>query len=234
MEQEYVSIDLREIFSLIKKNILALLLCIFAGALIALLVSQLLLTPRYEASATLVVNTRDEQATVVTYDQINSARQLVATYAVILTNDALMSEIIAEFGLDTTPEGLRSRISASPVDQTQIMKLTVQHANAELALAIVTRIIDRAPEILINTVKAGSVEIVSPPSIKDGAVFPRTRMNVVLGAGAGLVLCLGFIFIRKALNNTFVVDDDIDKHLGLPTLGVIPTIRLEEEGHARG
>ncbi len=233
MEQEYVSIDLREILALLKKNFLPLILSLLAGALAALLVSLFLLRPRYQAVATLVVNTRDEQATVVTYDQINSARQLVATYAVILTNDALMGEIIAEFGLPGSVESLKARISAAPVDETQVMRLTVQDEDPQVALAVVSKIIQRAPEILVNTVKAGSVEIVSPPRVDPEPVFPLTRLNVMLGAGAGLAVCLATIFIRRAFSNTFVVDEDIGRHLRLPTLGVIPAIRLEEEGHAR-
>ena len=233
MEQEYITIDLREILSLLRKNLLALILSGLGGALVALLVSLFLLSPRYEASATLVVNTRDEQATVVTYDQINSARQLVATYAVILTNDALMSEVISEFSLPDTVESLKNRISASPVEDTQVMRLTVQDENPQVALAVVTKIMQRAPEILISTVKAGSVETVSPPRVDPAPVFPRTRLNIVLGAGAAFVLCLGAIFIRRALSNTFITSEDIDRYLSLPTLGVIPTIRLEEERHGR-
>ncbi len=38
------------------------------------------------------------------------------------------------------------------------MRLTVQDENPQVALAVVTKIMQRAPEILISTVKAGSVE----------------------------------------------------------------------------
>ena len=77
MEQEYEVIDLREIFSLVKKNLAVIFMSIAVFALVGMLVTTLFIRPKYEATATMIVNSREDQQaqTTVTNDQINSARQ---------------------------------------------------------------------------------------------------------------------------------------------------------------
>jgi len=225
LEQEYITIDIRTIITLVRKNLILIVACTLLGGITAFIVSQYLMTPQYEASVTLVVNTRDEQAAVITNDQINSAKQLVNTYAVVLTNDTLMEEIIYILGLNDTIESLAKRISADAVNQTQVMRMTMRDEDPATAKAVLDAIMARAPELLITTVKAGSVETVSPPKVNYTPVSPRVGMNTVIGAAAGIFIALAYVFIKKALTNTFLSDEDVSKHLGLPVLGVIPSVK---------
>lgn len=108
LEQEYEIIDLREIFSLVKKNLAVIFMSVAVFALAGLLVTTLLIRPQYEATATMIVNSREDQQvqTAVTNDQINSARQLVNTYAVILKSDTVLGKTITDLKLDMDYEQL--------------------------------------------------------------------------------------------------------------------------------
>ena len=224
LEKDFISLDLRTLWSLIKKNYILIMLSFIAGVAGAFFISALLISPKYEASMTLVVNTRDEQSITITGDQINSARQLVNTYAVILTNETLIDEIIRVLNLNYSVASLKERISAEPVSQTQVMRMTVVDRDPNTAKMILVEIMNRAEELLTTTVKAGSVEIVSPPRINYTPVSPRVGLNTAIGGVIGLFLAMVVIFIRKAMANTFITDEDVAAHLGLPVLAVIPTV----------
>ena len=224
MEQQYITLDIRTVLQLIRRNIAVLVIFTMVGAAVAYIITAFLIDPIYEASVTLVVNTRDEQVTLVTNDQINSARQLINTYSVILTNDALLEDIINQLNLDSGVPVLKNRISAVAVNQSQVMRMTVRDADPNTALSVLEVIMDRAPELLITTVKAGSVEIVSPPRVGHEPVSPSIGRNTVIGALAGLLITLAVVFIKKALVNTFVSEEDISRYLDLPVLGVIPKL----------
>ena len=101
MKEEYETIDLRELFLLVKKNILMILAVTIASAAVGFLISAFLLSPQYEASATLIVNSREDQTaqTTITNDQITSATKLVDTYSVILTSDTVLDKAIADLEL---------------------------------------------------------------------------------------------------------------------------------------
>lgn len=230
MEQEYEVIDLREIFSLVKKNLAVIFMSIAVFALAGMLVTTLFIRPKYEATATMIVNSREDQQaqTTVTNDQINSARQLVSTYAVILKSDTVLEKTIADLKLNMDYEDLVKKVSIEAVDSTQVMKISIQDTDPKTAKEIVASIVEQAPQIIIKTVKAGSVEIISQPKAATKPVSPRKAVNTAIAGLLGGVISVGFVFLRSAMNNKFVSDKDITKHLGLTVLGVIPEVAIKE------
>ena len=228
MEKDFNTLDLRTIWNLVRKNLLMIIIFVIFGAGSAFFISKFLIDSQYEASMILVVNTRDEQAITITGDQINSARQLVNTYAVILTNETLLDDVIRILNLNRTVKQLQDSINAQPVNQTQVMRMTVRDRNPRIAEAILIEIMNRAEDLLTATVKAGSVEIVSPPRINYDPVSPRIGLNTVIGFAIGLFMAMMIIFVKKAMANTFLSDEDVSIHLNLPVLGVIPSIPKQQ------
>ena len=229
MKEEYETIDLRELFLLVKKNILMILAVTIASAVVGFLISAFLLSPQYEASATLIVNSREDQTaqTTITNDQITSATKLVDTYSVILTSDTVLDKAITDLELTLDYEELLDKVTVESVNGTQVMKISVQDEDPVLAQRIVANIVEQAPEIIIQTVKAGSVEVISQAKTAEEPVSPKKVMNTAIAGILGLVLALGFVLLRNVMNNKFMTDDDISKKLGLTVLGVIPQIDIK-------
>lgn len=236
-ENEAVTIDLRDVFLLFKKNLLAMIVVAVVFAAIGGLCTQFLITPQYEAAATLIVNSREDQSgqVSITSDQITSATKLVSTYSVILTSDTVLDKTIADLGLDMTYQQLVKKVSITSVNDTQVMKITVRDSDPQLAQDIVASIVEQAPEIIIQTVKAGSVEVISQAKAGQEPVSPSLKKNVALAGIIGFLLCFAFFFIRYLLNNKFMTESDITNKLGLTVLGVIPSVEIPErkgEKHA--
>ena len=122
------------------------------------MISAFLLSRQYEASATLIVNSREDQTaqTTITNDQITSATKLVDTYSVILTSDTVLDKAIADLELTLDYEELLDKVTVESVNGTQVMKISVQDEDPVLAQSIVANIVEQAPEIIIQTVKAVS------------------------------------------------------------------------------
>lgn len=227
MEQEYETIDLREILYLLKNNLLPIVASTVVCALLGLIVTLFLITPKYEASATMIVNSRQEQTANLTNDMITTAKNLVATYSIIVKSDTVLDTVIDQLGLDMDYEGLNKQVTVSAVDSTQVMKISVQDANPAQAKAIVQAITQVAPSIIQDKVEAGSVKVISDARVGDKPVSPNKKMNTAIAGLLGLVLSVGIIFLKEMLNNTFKNDDDIQKHLGFTVLGVIPHVDME-------
>ena len=232
MEEEYVTIDLQEIFNLLSRKIGWIILCAAICGIAGYAVNWHVLKPIYQANSMLIVNTRDEQNVLITNDQINSARQLVNTYEVILKSDTVLEQVrnalitrqlISPNGLAVNT--LKGKITVSPVNNTQVMRVSAQDENPELAMAMVDELLTVAPSIIIRTVKAGSVEVVSFPKLQEKPVSPKKLRNLVLCVGGGAAAAAAFFIIRDLLDNTVKTDEDIRKKLGLAVLGVIPKVR---------
>jgi capsular polysaccharide biosynthesis protein len=106
--------------------------------------------------------------------------------------------------------------------------MTMRDHNPNTAKSVLDVIMSQAEELLITTIKAGSVEIVSPPRVNLDPVSPRIGLNTAIGAGIGLFLAIAIVFIRKALRNTFIADDDVLTQLDLSVIGVIPSLDIQE------
>ena len=230
MEQDYETIDLREVFAILKNNLLVIVASAVLCGLLGMLVTVFVITPKYEASGMLIVNNRSDTSTVVTSDNINTAKNLVSTYSVVLKSENVLETILANLGLEDEYDAgkLASAISIEAVDSSQVMELSLVDPDPQRAQAIIAEMMRLAPDILTETVEAGSVKVVSEARATESPVSPSRMKNTVLAALVGGVLAVGYAFLKEMMNNTFVTDSDVTKHLGLTVLGVIPRITIEE------
>ena len=228
MEQEYETIDLREIIFLLRNNAISIVASALVCALLGFLVTTFLITPQYEASATMIVNSQQNQSAAnITNDMITTAKNLVTTYGIVVKSDTVLQQVIDQLNLDMTYEELQSKVAISAVDSTQVMRIAVQDANPAQAKAIVGKIVEIAPGIVRAAVEAGSVKVISDARVGDEPVSPNKMMNTAIAGLLGLALSVGAIFVKEMLNNTFKNDDDIQRHLGFTVLGVIPYVDME-------
>lgn len=139
----------------------------------------------------------------------------------------MLDKAIADLELTLDYEELLDKVTVESVNGTQVMKISVQDEDPVLAQSIVANIVEQAPEIIIQTVKAGSVEVISQAKTAEEPVSPKKVLNTALAGILGLVLSLGFVLLRNVMNNKFMTDDDISKKLGLTVLGVIPQIDIK-------
>ena len=223
MEDEE-TIDLMELARLLWAHIVQIVAAAVAAALICLLVCMFALTPKYQASISMIVNTRQDTTTTFTSDNFNSAKNLISTYAVIIKGNTVLNEVIDELNLDMTYAELYDMVDVADVDATQIMKVTVTDTDAKRAGKIVQTIADIVPDVLVEKVEAGSCKTVSDVAINPNKVFPQTKKYVVLAGLLGAVLVCGVLVLAHLLHDTVVDDEDIQKKLGLPVLGLIPEV----------
>ncbi len=230
MEREYEeTIDLREILFLLKNNMLSIIASTLVCAILGFLVTSFLITPKYEASATMIVNSQQTQSSNnLTNDMLTTAKNLVATYGIVVTSDTVLDQVISGLGLNIDYETLAKRVSVTAVDSTQVMKIAVQDENPAQAKAIVAKIVEIAPDIIQDAVEAGSVKVISDARVGENPVSPNKVTNTAVAGLVGLALSVGFVFLKEMLNNTFKGDDDIQKHLGFTVLGVIPYVEMED------
>lgn len=220
--EEYDTIDLLEVLNAVRQHIAVLILCTLATAIAGFAITHFLITPQYESSALMIVNTRQDTTSTVTSDQINSATKLVSTYSIIIKSDTVLQQVIDDLGLNLSYSDLKSRVTVSAVDDTQVMKITVRSNNPEWARQVCDGITAVSPDVILEAVEAGSVKVISQASYSDVPVSPNIKKNTMLGAMVGLVLCLGVILLQVILDNKINTEEDVAKYLDMTVVGVIP------------
>lgn len=220
--EENEVIDLVEILYAIRQHLLEVILVTVVGAIIGFAASKFLMTPQYNSSAMMIVNTRQDVTSNVTSDQINSATKLVSTYSIIIKSDTVLQQVIDNLGLNLTYAQLNKRVTVAAVDDTQVMKITVQSDSPEWARQVCEQIITVAPDVIKEAVEAGSVKVISNASLATEPVSPNIKKNTMLAAAVGFVLVIGIIVLQVLLDNKINTEEDVTKYLDMTVLGVIP------------
>lgn len=220
--EENEVIDLTEILSAVRQHLLELILVTLAAALVGFTASKFLMTPQYNSSALMIVNTRQDVNANVTSDQINSATKLVSTYSIIIKSDTVLQQVIDNLGLNLTYAQLNKRVTVEAVDDTQVMKITVQSDSPEWARQVCEQIITVAPDVIKEAVEAGSVKVISNASLATEPFSPNIKKNTALAAAVGFILVIGIIVLQVLLDNKINTEEDVTKYLDMTVLGVIP------------
>lgn len=226
VDEDSDTIDLLEILNVIRQHILIIALVTVIAALAGFAVSKFVMVPKYESSALMIVNTRQDATANVTSDQINSATKLVSTYSIIIKSDTVLQQVINNLGLNLTYSELKDRVTVSAVDDTQVMQITVLSDNPEWARQVCEQITLVSPDVILESVEAGSVKLISQASVNPNPVSPNVFRNTAMAGMLGLLLSVGVVVLRELLDNRIKSEEDVRKYLELPVIGVIPDYEM--------
>jgi capsular exopolysaccharide synthesis family protein len=71
-----------------------------------------------------------------------------------------------------------------------------------------------------------NVRVIERPEVPRFAASPRKKMNLLIGALAGLALAIGAAFFRESLDSSVKSSEEAEGLLQLPTLAIIPSYGL--------
>lgn len=217
------TIDLREYFAIIKKRFWIIGLISVIAMVISGVISFFVLSPVYEAKSTLIVNTeKNEDTQMITGDQFNVTQKLAVTYGEIIKSRTVLEDVIKNLKLDYEYENLTDNVTVSPVKDTQIISISVQDTNPKKARDIANEIPKVFEKEVKRITKANDIQVIDKAILPQNPIKPNKMMNVLIAAVLGMMIGLFVVFLIEYLDNKIKTAQDIEKHLGLSVIGVIP------------
>ena len=217
------TIDLREYFAIIKKRFWIIGLISVIAMVISGVISFFVLSPVYEAKSTLIVNTeKNEDTQMITGDQFNVTQKLAVTYGEIIKSRTVLEDVIKNLKLDYEYENLTDNVTVSPVKDTQIISISVQDTNPKKARDIANEIPKVFEKEVKRITKANDIQVIDKAILPENPIKPNKIMNVAIAAVLGMMIGLFVVFLIEYLDNKIKTAQDIEKHLGLSVIGVIP------------
>ena len=221
-KEQTVEIDLLQVVRSLLDNVRYIILATVIFGLMGFAGSTLFLRPTYEATAKMIVNTPKNENQVITSDQLNSAKNLVDTYAIIICSRDVLNQVIVQLNLPENYNELLNCVSVHAVNDTQIMEVVVRHENPAVACAVAEKILELTPDVIVEAVDAGSVKTVEQAYVDPDPVSPGIVKNAVLTAFGGFLLACAIIVVVFVADNTYKTDMDLQNDIDAPVLGVIP------------
>lgn len=192
-------------------------------------ISLYYLKPVYEANTTLyVINKKADPQVVIAQGDLLAGELLVKDYREIIKSRAVAGAAIDELKIQgLSPEALASKVSVNPKNDTRIIEIRVQDGNPERASELANKIGEVFIKKAVLLMKVENVEIVDKAQTPASPVSPKTNVNIGIAFFAGLAAAVGITFILEYLDNRIKTVEDVEKHLGLPVLGTIPTLDIK-------
>lgn len=220
------TIDLREYLTIIKKKAWIIAAITAVTTFVSAFLSFFVLSPVYEAKTTLIVNTDQKNDDTITGDEFSVTQRLAVTYGEIIKSRTVLEPVIEKLGLDISYDDLSKMVTVSPVKDTQIINISVQDTNPLKAKDIANSI----PEVFTKEVKritkANSVEVIDKAVEPLSPIKPNKLMNVLIAFVLGIMIGLFVVFLIEYMDNKMKTPQDVEKHLDLPILGVIPKEKI--------
>ncbi|MDT0168122.1 polysaccharide biosynthesis tyrosine autokinase [Pseudarthrobacter sp. BRE9] len=219
--------EIRDVLKILRRS----WILIIASTLVGLLLggaASMLSKPTYTAETQLFVAIQGS-GSIQELQQGNSFGQArVQSYVKTIDSPVVLQPAIESLGLNVTAEDLAGRVKASSDINTVLISISVNDNSPVQAAALAQAIADS----LIKTVdslekpKAGGVSPVSMSVIKPAKAplspsSPNTKMNLLVGLLAGLVLGIGGALLRSLLDNRIRGENELRRITDAPLLGAI-------------
>lgn len=220
-------INLMELLKLYAKRWWCLLLAILVAAGIAGVYTKLFVTPMYTSYGTLYSeNSTKKDVSVEGEETLNSAmvrKELVTTYAEMLSSNTFLEKVAEESGLHYTASQILGMISMTDKNDTEILVVSVTTPNPEDSQIIAQKIVDLAPDFVRDVTKGkGTVTVLDKPVTDYNPSSPNISKNMQVGGFIGLLLSLIIVFAIEMLDNKVKDADAISDAFKYPVLGEVP------------
>lgn len=231
---DVVEIDLMEIFGLMLHRLWLIILCAVAAGAAGYAVSRFVLTEEYESTTRIYVLNRQNDDTL-TYTDVQLGTQLTKDFREIIKSRYVLEQVIDICGLEDSSSSLASRVSVDTQTDTRIVTITVTDTDPARAQYVANELREAAAERIMYVMDIQAVNVVDEANLPTAPSAPSVTKWTAIGFLLGAFLCMVVVLIQFLLDDTIKTSDDIEKYLGLSTLGMIP-MREEKEGkeHEKG
>lgn len=223
---------LEKIFWIIKKKLKYMILVALVGALAGGMFASYTQTSTYVATISFYVYTNPDYITDtgvnLSTSEISQAKNLLASYMQIIKSNTFLTKVIEEVGLEEygyTTARLKKSIGSSAVANTAVFNVNVYDSNPMVAMEIANTIGELAPNMIINIVKSGGIEILDKAELP---TVPYASTNILLYTilgGAGGFMALACLFLLRGLMDTTVRRKyEIEDLFTIPIIGTVPNI----------
>ena len=225
--QEY-EIDLLHLIKLVLRKWILVGAITVVVAVLAGLYAYGVLDDTYSAHSSMLVQAQDTETS--DYQNLLTGQRLVDTYKEIAKSNRVLEELVTRLDEPEVTVGtLKDMITVSSVNDTLIVKLSVETMEPELAADIANEAVTIIQELSQEFNGLQEVEVLDTAEAPSSPSGPNRLLYVAVGILLGGMLGVGLVLVIEFMDKHIKTPRDIEQHLGLRVLGTIPDYDMGEE-----
>ena len=224
-ENKEITIDIVQLFKILWKKKIAIILTAIVAALLAFGVSSFVLTPEYSSTTRIyVVNRNQSENAGLTNQDLQAGTYLVKDYKEIILSQDVLEKVISNLKLEQSGKGLSKKIQVTvPVD-TRIVSIVVKDDQPEEASRIANALREVAAEKIIKVTRVSDVTTLEEARPALTPSSPNIRRNTLLAFLAGGAVMVILILLLELLDDRVKRPEDVEEVMQVALLGIIPDL----------
>ncbi|MFS9339016.1 Wzz/FepE/Etk N-terminal domain-containing protein [Streptococcus mitis] len=224
-ENKEIGIDVVQLFKVLWKKKIAIILTAIVAALVAFGVSSFILTPEYSSTTRIyVVNRNQSENAGLTNQDLQAGTYLVKDYKEIILSQDVLEKVISNLKLEQSGKGLSKKIQVTvPVD-TRIVSIVVKDDQPEEASRIANALREVAAEKIIKVTRVSDVTTLEEARPALTPSSPNIRRNTLLAFLAGGAVMVILILLLELLDDRVKRPEDVEEVMQVALLGIIPDL----------
>ena len=143
-----------------------------------------------------------------------------------MKSPAILDKVIEELDLNLSAGQLTNKITVGSEQESQVVKVSVTDEDPHMAAKIANTTAEIFKEEIVDIMNVDNVSILAKATVSDNAspIKPQPLLNIAVAMVIGLMIGVGISFLMEYLDNTIKTEQDIERILDLPVIGVIGVI----------
>lgn len=230
MEQDYEEIDLRELLAMIISKWYLIVILFVLSTSAAYIVTDKFMDPVYEAKTSLFIGKEKDSigGIGVSLSDIQTSNKLIIDYRQIAKTRLVIDKVIDHLDLNMDLKTFRDSLQVNSIKDSRLFTVSFQHTNPQLAADIANAV---ANELLLKAteiIEVKNISVIDTALVPTSHIKPSKMQNTAIAGVLGIMIAIFIIFALEFFNNTIKTEEDIEKKLGLTTIGLIPYFEGEK------
>lgn len=220
--------EIKEYLFIIKKRIKIIMAITLLATMASAVISIFVIKPVYKSDISVIIGKSEvSESQNQNYNDVIMYQKMVKTYSEFAKSRTVSEDVIDKLKLNITPVELLSMITVAPKGDTEFLTITVKAKDPEEARKIANQLALSLKSVSKEAKKADNVQLLDEASLPSSKDSPKIFLNILVALFLGVMISGGLVFIIEYLDNTVKTQQDIEKLLEIPVIGIIPL--TEEE-----
>lgn len=226
--KDYYVIDLAHIVKVIWQRIWVVAFVSLLTTVFCFSMAAFVIPPTYSSSIMLYVNNSSfnvgDLGFSISSSELTAAQGLAKTYTVLLKNRTTLERLINEIDTDYTWEEIYDMIESGPVNETEVMQVTVTCRNPYEAQKIANGIAKVLPQRIAEIVEGATMEVVDSAVAETDKVAPSVASFTFLGFFGGVLVSVLVLVVIALMDNTVHDEEYVIRAYDYPILAKVPSL----------
>jgi capsular exopolysaccharide synthesis family protein len=175
----------------------------------------------YATDSTLLVALPADRAS---FDSVQASQAIARSYADIIESPNVAQLVSERLPDRPTAQSILNETTFEPVEQTQLLRITVEDPSAQRAKQIADAWADVVTEYArarLQSTTGATVTIADRAPLPTSPARPKPTLYTLVAGMLGLALGLGLAFVRDRLDRRLRTSDDVEERFDVPVLARI-------------